>query len=200
MRRIKILALSFALVVGIAATANASSISYTVDIGGGAINGAVTHVAILETGGGLTNIDFGYSLNATGQTTLTHDVPFVPTSSLIVGLDLPGAVDNVSHIVFFTNPTFAWDANGRLFSVVFPNSHHNDFVNRLLSAEGGDAANRAWLLNFFATDGAPAAFAPGAPTMGIEFTVGTVITPEPSTFVLFGLGLAIAAGRRLRRA
>jgi len=203
MFRIKAIALSFVLVTAVAATAHASSIGYTVDVGAGAINGnALTNVAIFETNGTLTTIDFGYTLNAFGQTTLTHDAAFAPTSSLIVGIDLPGAIgDGKTHVVFFTNTAFAQSANGLLFSVVFPNTHHNDFIARLLAAEGGDTVNQAWLRDFFATgDGAAAAFSPGSATIGVEFTGAYLLTPEPSTFVLLGLGAALAAARRLKRA
>jgi hypothetical protein len=201
MLRIRTLVLSLALIAGVAATANATSISYTVDVGGGAMNGnPVTHVAILESNGTESSLSFGFSLNVIGSTTLTHDSAFVPTSSLIVGLDLPGVVDPKTHIVFFTNPAFAYAADGLKFSVVFPHTHHDDFAARLLAAEGGDAANQAWLLNFFLTgDGAAAAFAPGDPTIGVEFTDAGLLTPEPTTLVLFGLGGVVAAVRLRRR-
>jgi len=203
MLRIRTLALSLCLVVGIAASANATSITYTVDARSGSISGnAVTHVAIFEMGGGFMNIDFGFSLNPTGQTTLTHDVVgFVPTTSLILGLDVPSpGGDPKTHLFFFTNPEFANAGNGVRFSVMFPNTRYPDVAVNLLAAEGGDAASLTWLQNFFAGDGAAASFAPGGPTTPIEFSVGVVPTPEPSTMVLFGLGAAMTAALRLRRA
>lgn len=202
---IKTAVLSCFLTLGLASTVSATPISYTVDVGAGALNGhAITNVAILEFGGGFTNLDFGYTLNAAGPTTLTHDVSFAVTSALIVGLDWPGPVgDNKTHVVFFTNPGFAASADGVLFSLAFPHSRHNDFISRLLAAESGDAAQRAWLAAFLAGDGAAAAFAPGDPTVAIEFTGGVIlpprVVPEPSSVVLLGLGLAASEAIRRRR-
>ena len=200
MLRIRTLALSFALVVGIAASANATSISYTVDMGAGSITGSnVTNVVIMESAGGVTYLDFGFLVNSSGQTTLTHDVAYTPTSTLILGLDISPAK---THHVFFANTTFVQNATGVKFSVMFPNTSYSLLAPQLISAEGGDAASLAWLRNFFEGDGAAAAFASNGPNAGVEFTVGTptVPTPEPSTFVLFGLGAAMTAAFRLRRA
>jgi len=200
MLRIRTLALSFALVVGIAASANATSISYTVDVSGGSISGnPVSHVVIMEMGGGFTNFHFGFTLNPTGQTTLTHDVSFEPTSTLILGLDVPTEVDGKTHLVFFADPTFIQNALGKKFSVSFPNTRYPDVAINLLAAEGGNTAALDWLAKFFAGDGAAAAFASGGPNLGAEFSTPVLFTPEPSTFVLFGLGGAMLAFR-LRRA
>jgi hypothetical protein len=197
---LKTAALASALFLGFASTASATSISYTVDVGAGTLNGNnITSVAILESGGGQTSLSWlGSALNAVGATTFTHDVAFTPASTLIVGLDLAGG-GNSTHLVFFTNNAFAQQSAGVLFSTVFPNTRHSLFINHLLAAEAGDATEEAWLLAFFGGDGAPAAFASGGPSTGIEFSPGTVMTPEPSSVVLLGLGLAAAEVVRRRR-
>lgn len=196
----KTAALASALILGVASTAAATSISYTVNVGPGTLNGNnVTSVAILEAGGGNTSLSFlGSSLNAVGTTTIAHDVAFTPTSTLIVGLDLAGG-GNSTHLVFFTDSAFAQASSGVLFSTVFPNTRHGQFITHLLAAEAGDAAERAWLLAFFGGDGAPAAFASNGPSTGIEFSPATVLTPEPGSIVLLGLGLAAAEVVRRRR-
>jgi hypothetical protein len=196
---LKTAVLASALILGVASNAAASSISYTVNVGAGTLNGNnVTSVAILEAGSGQTSLSFGYSLNAVGATTITHDVAFAPTSTLIVGLDLSGA-GNSTHLVFFTDNAFAQASAAVLFSSVFPNTRHGQFITHLLAAEAGDATERAWLLAFFGGDGAPAAFASGGSSTAIEFSPGTVLTPEPGSVVLLGLGLAAAEVTRRRR-
>jgi len=200
----KVCALS-AVVVSLIVSAQAGSIvDYSLNLGAGTLNGNnVTSVMILETGPGGTNLDFSYTLPSSGLATLSHTVSFVPTSSLIVGLDLdtPNPGDGKVHIVMFTNSAFAYGSEGLNFSTVFPNTHHNDFITRLVAAEGGDAGQLAWMTNFFLTgDGAAAAFATGAAPVGVEFTVSKALTPEPAAISLGLLGLTVlAVARRIKQ-
>ncbi len=201
MKLFKVLALLCTVVsVG---SAGSIFVDYTLDISAGTLNGNdLTSVMILESGSGMVNLDFPYVVAGSGVSVLSHEVAFLPTMSLIVGLDLPSTTggDNKSHVVFFTNDTFATGAFGQKFSVVFPNTHHDDFITRMLAAQSGDATQIAWLTDFFLSgDGLSAAFATSTQPVGIEFSIGAPIaTPEPQTLVLAGMGLLamVAAGRR----
>lgn len=178
-------------------------VDYTLNLGAGTLNGNnVTSVMILERSGDLVNLDFPHTISGSGVFVLSHAAPFVPTSSLIIGLDLPSTTggDDKTHLVFFTNNAFALGANGVLFSAAFPHTRHNDFINRLLQAEAGDATQTAWITDFFLTgDGSNAAFATGTQSTAIEFTGGVVLVPEPQSLGFVGLGLALLAARRFRR-
>jgi hypothetical protein len=188
--------------------ANITEVSYNLYLGNGTLNGnPVTNLLIFESGEGMVSLDFGFTIPGSGSTLLTHTVPFQPSTSLIVGLDLPSTTggDNKTHVLFFTNDAFAQGANGVLFSLAFPTSRHNNFISRLLLAEAGDAAEQAWLTNFFLTgDGAAAAFAYGTQATAIEFTGGVIIgrVPEPQSGALMGagvLGLLLVGRRRMRQ-
>jgi hypothetical protein len=190
--------------LGAVATAGPVQVDYTLNMGSGTLNGNdLTSLMIMETGSGLVNLDFPYTVAGAGASVLSHVAPFLPTTSLIVGLDLPSTTggDNKTHLVFFTNNGFAMGANGVLFSVAFPNTHHNDFISRMLLAEAGDTTQLAWMTNFFLTgDGRAAAFATATQSTAIEFSLGAVPTPEPVSMGLVGLGLAALWVARRRRA
>lgn len=187
-----------------ASSASAAQITYSLDLGTGTQNGnPLTSVAILETDGTQVNVDFPFTIPHAGPQSLTHTVAFQPTLSLIVGLDLatPLPGDGKAHVFFFTNSAFANAANGVLFSTVFPNTRHSEFITRFTAAQAGDTVQQAWLRTFFMTgDGAAARFATGGPSTAIEFTTGVIpATPEPSTYVLLLSGIAVAVWRRPRR-
>jgi len=202
MKTLKVLVLLCTL-VSVSAGASITA-AYTLDLSAGTLNGnALTSVMILESGSGMVNLDFPYVVPGSGVSVLSHEVAFVPTMSLIVGLDLPSTTggDNKTHVIFFTNSIFANDALGRKFSEVFPNTHHDDFISRMLLAEGGDATQIAWLTDFFLSgDGVNAAFVTSTQPVGIEYTYAVfTATPEPQTLVLAGMGLLamVAVRRRL---
>lgn len=197
--QVSILACAFA--IGMSA-GPVFQVDYNLNLGGGTLNGNdLTSVMIMEADGlGGINLDFPFTIPGSGTSVLTHTAPFLPTSSLIVGLDLPSTTggDLKTHIVFFTNNAFANSASGNLFSVVFPNTRHNNFIDRLQLAQGGDATQIAWLTNFFVSgDGASAAFATGTSPAAIEFTIAVPLaTPEPRAFALVALGLVGILARR----
>lgn len=184
--------------------AAAVQVDYTLNFGLGTLNGnPLTSIAILESGpGGQVSVDFPFTVPGSGIQTLSHNVAFQPTTSLIVGLDLPSTTggDIKTHVLFFANQNFVNGASGALFSVAFPNTRHNAFITHLLAAEAGDATELAWLTSFFLTgDGAAAAFATGTQPAGIEFTVGVPLVPEPLTYSLTAAGLLAMLVLRRKR-
>ena len=174
--------------------ASTFQINYNLNLGQGTLNGnALTNVAIFETNGIQANLDFPFTVPGTGLQSLSHFAPFIPTFSLIVGLDLPSLTggDDKTHVVFFTNDAFAHSANGVKFSLAFPQTRHNDFIARLLAGENGDSTQQDWLMNFFtAGDGVAARFDSSGPSTAIEFTSGALLVPEPATASMVAIGLA----------
>jgi ABC-type nitrate/sulfonate/bicarbonate transport system substrate-binding protein len=159
----------------------------------------VTHAVLLESdGAGNVLVDSGHTLSPGGRTVLSHSVSFLPTSALLIGLELPepNAGDGKTHIAMWVDEDFAAAAKGKSFSVAFPHSRHSLFIDNFLRAAGGDSDALDALLEFFTVgDGASAAFTPGG-----EFTLifSTTIVPEPGTALLVasGVGLALRAWRR----
>jgi hypothetical protein len=154
------------------AAALAAPVSYTVNLNT-SMGLPVTHIFTWETDGVQTFMDHPFTLPGTGISVLTHDVPFTPTKSLVVGLT-QGA--DKQEIIMLLDREFAIANAGRNFSSVFPNTRHNDFVARILAAAGGDAEQLDWLENtFFPGDGQLAAFDYGGTFHVAEFTALGVI-------------------------
>src|SRR5436305_1894869 len=117
------------------------TVTYTVNMTPGTKDGNnMVDVAMLLNGSGQTSLTYPFTVNATGQSSLTQTVSFLPTSALIVGLDgPPDAVCGAdplcgTHVIMFVNDTFARTAANNHFSVDFPNSHESTFIQTLLDA------------------------------------------------------------------
>lgn len=147
-------------------------VTYTANLNTSAGN-PVTDIMILESDGTQTFLDYSFTLPGLGTSALSHDAPFLPTESLVIGLT--EGVDQ-QQIIMFVNNDFA-EANVDVrFSEAFPNTHHSELIGRLTAAEAGDADELAWLTDtFFPGDGALASFATGGSFTVAEFTSLTVI-------------------------
>jgi hypothetical protein len=155
-----------------ARSAMAVPISYTANLS--TSNGQpITNIMILETDGAQTHLDYPFSLPASGISVLTHDVPFAPTKSLVIGLT-EGA--EKTQVVMLLDSNFAQNHSGQPFSSVFPNTRHSEMITRLTAAEAGDSNELAWFTNtFLPGDGAAAAFNTGGSFSVAEFSTLDVI-------------------------
>ena len=160
------------LLLVFARSAAAVPVSYTANMH--TSNGQpVTNIMILESDGAQTNLDYSFTVPGTGISVLTHDVPFSPTKSLVIGLT--EGVDK-TQIVMLLNNDFAQNNAGVNFSVAFPHTRHSELITRLTEAEAGNASQLAWFSDtFFPGDGAAAAFDTGGAFRVAEFTILTVI-------------------------
>jgi len=206
---------ALALLAGLSAAGAASALNISSVVASGSgyesaydfdltstINGNdVTNIVILEGGAGSeVSLDFPYTASPGGRVQLSHTIGFLPTSAMIVGLELaaPNVGDGKTHIVMLVDRGFAAGAIGLRFSEAFPNSRHSLFIEDLLLAVGGDATAQQALVDFFLTgDGAVAAFAPGGSYSRI---MSTTIVPEPGAALLLAVGAASLCSRRRRAA
>ena len=150
----------------------ADTVSYTAAMDT-SVGNPVTNIMIWETDGASTSLDYAFELPGIGTSVLSHDVPFAPTQSLVVGqtvgVDADG--DDKTQIVMFLDDDFAAANLGQKFSVAFPNTRHSILLSNLQAAVGGDAVQLAWFANtFFPGDGAAAAFDTRGPFTVAEFT------------------------------
>ena len=162
--------------------------SKAVDLGSGALNGSnVTNIAIYESNGPQSNIDYGLVASSSGAFVLSHMASFVPTMSLIIGLDIP-LTPGKTHVVVFANQAFVNSADGQRFRTMFPDTPYSRFVDQLAMANSGSTAAQAWMMSFFQGNGSVGA---------IEFSNGVI--PQPMTYGPVGLGLAVMGAARYRR-
>ncbi len=86
-KTLSVFLLSALAIVLFPAPAGAESISYTATLDT-SVGNPMTNIMIWETDGANTNIDCAFELPGSGTSVLTHDVPFTPTQSLVVGINL----------------------------------------------------------------------------------------------------------------
>ena len=189
----------------VVATPGGFEVSYALNLSSTLNGNPVTSIFMLETDGVLFSAASGFSAAASGFTLLTHTIAFQPTSTLVIGLDLPtaGVGDGKTHLVMLMNGNFAASITGKLFSQAFPGVNgqprlgHDALIAAMQAADAGDAVALGIVTNFFLTGaGAFAAFDPAGSFQVGEFTVFVPIAaPEPASLALLlagvaGLGLA----------
>ncbi len=155
----------------------ADTVSYTAAMDT-SVGNSVTHIMIWETDGVSTNLDYAFEIPGVGTSVLTHDVPFTPMRSLLVGQTVGVDADgnDKTQIIMFLDDGFAAANAGQKFSVAFPNTRHSVLLSNLGAAVGGDATQLAWFENtFFPGDGAAAAFDTGGSFTVAEFTALNII-------------------------
>lgn len=192
---------------GVVAAPGGYQVSYSMNLGGTLNGNPVTSMFILETDGTQFSVDYSFTAAATGPTTLSHIIGFLPTSALLIGLDegVPGVGDGKTHIMMGMNAAFAQANVGKLFSAAFPAVNgqprlgHDALITAIRSAEGGDQTALGIVSDFFTTGaGAYAAFDPAGGFLVMEYSGGVIASvPEPAALALLGAGLfCLAAARR----
>ncbi len=171
-KTLSVFLLSALAVVLFAAPAGAETVSYTAAMDT-SVGNPVTNIMTWETDGANTYIDYVFELPGVGTSVLSHDVPFTPTQSLVVGqtVGVDAYGNDKEQIVMFLDDDFAATNLGQKFSVAFPNTRHSVLLSNLQAAVAGDATQLAWFENtFFPGDGAAAAFDTGRSFTVAEFT------------------------------
>ena len=171
-KTLSVFLLSALAIVLFPAPGGAVPVSYTAALNT-SLGNPVTNIMTWETDGTSTYIDYAFELPGVGTSVLSHDVPFAPTQSLVlgqtVGVDADG--NDKTQIVMLLNDDFAAANAGQKFSVAFPNTRHSVLLSNLQAAVTGDASQLAWFEDtFFPGDGAAAAFDTGGSFTVAEFT------------------------------
>jgi hypothetical protein len=188
-------------------------VSYRINMTPGTSNANdITSVFIFESNGAQFNVDYGFTIPGIGASSLTHTIPFAPTSALIAGIGrgISGVGDGQDHIYMIVNNAFAGSIVGLKWSEVFPGSggtrvRHSEFIDLLTNASGGDSGALDAVRNFASIDAAAGWFNPNGQFAVSEFSlvpppVGGSI-PEPGTLVLLATalaGLGYARGRKVK--
>ncbi len=164
-----------AVVLSLASLAPAATISYTANIQTSKSN-PVYDILILEADSSQQVHATIYPSQLPGQGTsaITHDVPFTPVQTLVIGLtegvDSSTGADK-TQIIMFLDSGFAAAHTGIPFSSIFPGTRHSTTIANLQAAIGGDATQLAWFTDtFFPGPAAGAAFASRGPFTVAEFT------------------------------
>jgi len=168
-----------AALLSLASLARGETVSYTANLNTSKGN-PVYDILILEA-------DAAQQVHATvypselpgkGTSVVTHDVPFTPVKSLIIGLTEGKDEDgnDKTQIVMFLDSGFAAAHAGTQFSSMFPGARHSTTISNLQAAVAGDATQLAWFTDvFFSGPAGGAAFASGGPFTVAEFTSLTII-------------------------
>ncbi len=186
-------------------------VNYDFDLKRGTLYGSdITDIFIFETDGTQVNVDYTFSTAAKGPSTISHEISFVPTLAIVLGLDLaPLDSGFKDHLVVFMDNDFAADALTKAkFSEVFPTVagrdrvRHSVLVQAIKDSQLGNSDALQSLTEFFIEDaGKFAAFDPENSFRVVEFSgpVPIDVIPEPTTMALFGIGLVGLVGAAARR-
>ncbi|MBI3782315.1 MAG: hypothetical protein HY270_02825 [Deltaproteobacteria bacterium] len=174
---IGILIVPIAAALVVASLAYGEMVSYTANLKTSKGN-PVYDILILETDGSQVNATiYPSQLPGTGSSIISHDAPFTPAKSLIIGLtegkDTDGS--DKTQIIMFVDNAFAVAHVGIPFSSDFPGTRHSTTIANLKAAVAGDATQLAWFTDsFFPGPAAAAAFDPRGPFTVAEFTSLTI--------------------------
>jgi hypothetical protein len=176
--RVGIGVVPIAALLSLASLAHGETVSYTANLNTSKGN-PVYDVLILETDGTqqVHATVYPSELPGTGPSVISHDVPFTPVKSLIIGLTEGKDASGNDHtqIVMFLDSAFAAAHAGVPFSSVFPGTRHSTTVANLQAAVAGDATQLAWFTDtFFSGPAAGAAFDSHGPFTVAEFTSLTI--------------------------
>jgi hypothetical protein len=167
--------LSLIALAAVAGPAHAVTVSYTANLQTSKGN-PVTDLLILESDGvhPVTASVHPSDIPGNGTVVISHDAPFQPAKSLLIGLTEGRDVDgsDKTQLVMLIDPAFAAANTGVPFSSVFPGARHNETITRLRAAVSGDAAELAWFTDtFFSGPAAGAPFDSRGAFVIAEFTV-----------------------------
>ena len=177
-------------------------INYKINILSGTPTGEDIHnTLIFEWNGSERSVDYPYTIAGSGQTELTHVIPFIPTSALVIGyLDAKAGVgDEKRHLYTLIDVDYSnfltENLLGTKFSTIFGQGEQFT-INLLEAVTGTDEAASALALDqlwdFVTGSAAKAAFDPAGEFRVHKWSPTTppVDVAEPSTLALFGFGLA----------
>jgi hypothetical protein len=176
--RVGIRVVPIAALLLLASLARGETVSYTANLNTSKGN-PVYDTLILETDGTQVHAAvYPSELPGRGISVISHDVPFTPTKSLVIGLtegkDTDGS--DKTQIVMFLDSAFAAAHAGVPFSSVFPGTRHSVTISNLQAAVAGDVAQLAWFTDtFFSGPAAGAAFDSRGPFTVAEFTSLTIM-------------------------
>ena len=162
----------------LASLAHGETVSYTANLNTSKGN-PVYDILILETDGTQVHAAvYPSELPGRGTSVISHDVPFTPTKSLVIGLtegqDTDGS--DKTELIMFLDNAFAAANVGVPFSSIFAGARHSVTVANLQEAAAGNAAQLAWFTDtFFPGPAAGAAFDSHGPFTVAEFTFLKII-------------------------
>mgnify|MGYP006073936371 CR=1 FL=1 len=178
-------------------------VNYSINLPGSAtpLNMDIHTVFIFEWDANNRTESFPYIIKGSGQTELSHVIPFAPTSAFVLGyIDAipgatPGTADAKRHLYTLVDPGFSnvlvENHLGDLFSQLFGQGEQYTIDQLIASASGDDNALQG-LWNFVTgatVDGTAAAFDPADNFRIHKWSPASTPIPAPATLMLFGLGL-----------